>query len=138
VHTSGGGGSKFGDTYNVCLSDYHGAEEGLLVIMRVVPASFVKHHDLVSVVNRVSPRFHNRPKRVSGEKRARDFAPKITTRKLFDVYGSQSERFLRCRMQVTVRVRLMAGTEHRISLSVQIRTTDVPRLGLTKNVRKGE
>jgi hypothetical protein len=35
--------------YDICLSDYHGVDEGLPVIMRIVPAMPVRHHSLVSV-----------------------------------------------------------------------------------------
>lgn len=33
----------------MCLPDYHGVDEGWLVIMRAVPATPAGHHDLVSV-----------------------------------------------------------------------------------------
>lgn len=104
--------------YDVCLSDYHGAGEGLLVIMRAVPASLVRHRGLVPVGWSIARVSQVAKKDLRGEESPRLRGENNHTNKLFDVYGSQSERVLRCQMQMTVRVRLMAGTEHRISLSV--------------------
>jgi len=62
VRTKGGGRSRFSDMCDVCLSDYHDVDEGLLVIMRIVPAMPVRYHDLVSVERKVSLRFRTRQK----------------------------------------------------------------------------
>jgi len=120
---------------DVCLSDYHDVDEGLLAIMRVVPAMPVRHHDLVSVERKVSLSFSSRPKGSQGRRKP------VTSRErkgYVTLWRSRGERFLRCRMQVIVRIRLMVGdipcqrrSEPRMCLAS-------PRLGPTKNVRKAE